>query len=188
MKILRAADFRTMAWKNGGGETTEIIVSPHGASMDDFDWRVSMARVASDGPFSLFPCIDRSLTLLEGEGMTLQVEGMGAHHLTIASDPFAFPGDVAVQSRLDAGAILDLNVMTRRGVCYASVERVYGESIQLNPGANFLLALVRGGAARLGEEDLADGDAVLCERGDAPVRLQREAGTTIFRIVISAAS
>lgn len=188
MKILRAADFRTMAWKNGGGETTEIIVSPHGASMEDFDWRVSMARVASDGPFSLFPCIDRSLTLLEGEGMTLQVEGMGAHHLTIVSDPFAFPGDVAVQSRLAAGPILDLNVMTRRGVCYASVERVSGESIQLNLGANILLALVRGGAARLGEEDLADGDAVLCERGDAPVRLQCEVGTTIFRIVVSAAS
>ncbi|TIV74879.1 MAG: HutD family protein, partial [Mesorhizobium sp.] len=31
MRILRAADYRVMPWKNGGGTTTEIAVSPDGA-------------------------------------------------------------------------------------------------------------------------------------------------------------
>ncbi|MDP1908248.1 MAG: HutD family protein, partial [Hyphomicrobium sp.] len=43
MRILRAKDYRRMPWKNGGGETTEIAISPEGAALDSFDWRVSMA-------------------------------------------------------------------------------------------------------------------------------------------------
>jgi len=61
MKILRSADHKRMPWKNGGGETVEIAISPQGAGLADFDWRVSMATVASDGPFSVFPGIDRTL-------------------------------------------------------------------------------------------------------------------------------
>ncbi|MBM7325185.1 HutD family protein, partial [Agrobacterium sp. S2] len=49
-----------MPWKNGGGVTTEIIVHPAKASMADFDWRISMANVAQDGPFSIFPGVDRT--------------------------------------------------------------------------------------------------------------------------------
>ena len=184
MKVLRAADFRTMAWKNGGGETTEIIVSPPGASMDDFDWRVSMARVASDGPFSLFSGIDRSLTLLEGAGMTLEIAGMGVHHLTLTSAPLAFPGDVAVKSRLTAGPILDLNVMTRRGVYQAAVERVPGGAMMLDPGPCILLVLIRGGGATVADEAIADGDGVLCSPGEAPILLRCDPTATVYRVAI----
>ncbi len=38
-----------MPWKNGGGVTTEICVSPPSGA---FDWRVSIATVNADGPFS----------------------------------------------------------------------------------------------------------------------------------------
>ena len=61
MRILRAPDYRVMPWKNGGGTTTEVAVSPEGAGLDHFDWRISMARVEQDGPFSTFPGIDRTL-------------------------------------------------------------------------------------------------------------------------------
>jgi environmental stress-induced protein Ves len=166
MQILRSTDFRTMPWKNGGGETTEIVVSPPGASMDDFDWRVSMARVVSDGPFSIFPGIDRSLTLLEGTGMTLDV----------------------VQSRLDAGSILDLNVMTRRGVCRAVVERFAGSDIVLLSGEATLLVLVRGGGAMAGAQSLGDGDALLLEPREAAVSFRCAPNVTVFRIAISPAT
>ncbi|TIN81446.1 MAG: HutD family protein, partial [Mesorhizobium sp.] len=72
MRILRAAEYRSMPWKNGGGVTTEIAVSPSGAGLDDFDWRVSMARVELSGPFSQFAGIDRTLAVLEGEGIVLE--------------------------------------------------------------------------------------------------------------------
>ena len=93
-RILRSPDHRRMPWKNGRGETTEIAVHPAGASIDDFGWRVSMAGVAEDGDFSLFPGIDRTLAVLTGAGIELQVQGQGLHRLTPATAPLAFPADV----------------------------------------------------------------------------------------------
>ena len=79
MRILRAGNYRRMKWKNGGGETTEIALFPENAGLNDFDWRISMARVESAGPFSLFPGVDRTLSILEGEGpqRAISVEGQG---------------------------------------------------------------------------------------------------------------
>ncbi|MEO4000256.1 HutD family protein [Mesorhizobium sp. CAU 1732] len=114
MRMLHAAGHRRMPWKNGGGETTEIAVSPEGASIDDFDWRVSMARVERDGPFSVFPGVDRTLAILEGQGIMLDVEGRGTLTLTRASEPATFPADAPTSCALIAGPILDLNVMSRR--------------------------------------------------------------------------
>jgi environmental stress-induced protein Ves len=115
MRILRAENYRRMKWKNGGGETAEISVFPDGAVLEDFGWRVSMATVASDGPFSAFGGVDRTLTVLEGEGIALDVEGRGTTTLTPTSAPFSFPGDAATSGRLVDGPITDLNVMARRG-------------------------------------------------------------------------
>ncbi|MCZ0735979.1 HutD family protein [Phreatobacter sp. AB_2022a] len=115
MKHLRAAGHRRMPWKNGGGETAEIAVHPESAGLADFGWRVSMATVASDGPFSLFPGIDRTLAVLTGAGIRLDVEGLGTRRLTPASPPLPFPADAPAGARLIDGTITDLNVMTRRG-------------------------------------------------------------------------
>jgi environmental stress-induced protein Ves len=115
MRILRAANYRRMKWKNGGGETVEIAVFPENAALDDFDWRVSMARVDGSGPFSLFPGVDRTLSVLEGEGILLSVAGRQPASLTGLSAPYSFPADVAANADLTAGPITDLNVMTRRG-------------------------------------------------------------------------
>ncbi|CAH2402258.1 HutD-family protein [Mesorhizobium escarrei] len=113
-----------MPWKNGGGVTTEIAVSPTGAALDDFDWRVSMAHVASGGPFSEFAGVDRSLAVLKGEGIILDIAGRPAATLTKASAPLSFPADVPTQAALIAGPITDLNVMTRRGRMTHAVDRL----------------------------------------------------------------
>ena len=63
---------RAAPWKNGGGSTTEIAISPPDAGFDDFDWRISVATIAADGPFSAFAGIDRVITLLAGAGVLLQ--------------------------------------------------------------------------------------------------------------------
>ena len=75
MRILRAENYRRMKWKNGGGETAEIALFPDGAGLGIFDWRISMARVESGGPFSTFPGVDRTLSILEGEGIVLESRG-----------------------------------------------------------------------------------------------------------------
>jgi environmental stress-induced protein Ves len=115
LQILRAAGLRTVSWKNGGGITTEIAARPRGAALDAFDWRVSTARIAREGPFSAFPGIDRTLAIVSGNGLVLEVEGRDPMTLSAGSEPIAFPGDVPTYARLAAGPIADLNVMTRRG-------------------------------------------------------------------------
>lgn len=124
MHIIKAETYRQVPWKNGGGTTGEIAVFPPDATMADFDWRLSMADVASDGPFSTFPGIDRTLTLLEGRGMDLVIEGQGDVRLNDRTPPLAFPGDVPVMARLVDGPIRDLNVMTRRERFVHTVEAI----------------------------------------------------------------
>ncbi|WP_420962995.1 HutD family protein [Brucella sp. IR073] len=125
--LLRAADYRRMPWKNGGGETVEIAVFPPDAGLSDFDWRISMAKVAGDGPFSIFPEIDRTLCVLEGNGIALALDGQAPVRLDIGSEPLLFPADVAAEARLIDGPITDLNVMTRRGGLTHAVRRVHVE-------------------------------------------------------------
>ena len=63
LRILRSADYPTRPWKNGGDTAISRVVPP-GASLDDFDWRLSLAQVDRDGPFSRFDNVDRTLVLL----------------------------------------------------------------------------------------------------------------------------
>ncbi len=123
VKILRCADYRRMPRKNGGGETAEIAVSPPDAGTNEFDWRISMAMVKADGPFSTFPGIDRTLSILEGQGLELAI-GSSRHRLTQDSPPFPFPGDVSTNAVLIDSAITDLNAMSRRTTSRHDVRRL----------------------------------------------------------------
>lgn len=167
MRLIKASDYRRMPWKNGGGETAEIAVHPAGASMDDFGWRVSMATVASDGPFSLFPSIDRTLTVLEGAGIRLDVQGLPTASLDPASEPFSFAADAAASACLVQGPMIDLNVMTRRGHFAHTVRRTASPSP--NEGAAFTLVFA---LSPCSVESLSEPverfDAILCEPGDLP--------------------
>ncbi|GAA3090462.1 HutD family protein [Streptomyces rectiviolaceus] len=134
--VLRWSEYRSMPWKNGGGMTREVAsgaVQAPLASADSsadssaepapgFDWRVSVADVDAGGSFSSFPGIDRVITLVEGEGMVLTVDG--TPHPVGPLSPFAFSGDAATDCRLEAGAVRDMNVMTRRGRAKAEVRMV----------------------------------------------------------------
>jgi len=79
MKIWHKQDYKTMPWKNGGGSTTELAVFPEGAGLDEFYWRLSMAQVSSDGAFSHFAQIDRTLAILTGQGLVLVHDNEGYH-------------------------------------------------------------------------------------------------------------
>ncbi|MFJ4673233.1 HutD/Ves family protein [Kitasatospora purpeofusca] len=114
VQLLRAAERPATAWRNGGGVTREVAGYPAGSGLDDFQWRVSLADVGSAGPFSAFPGVDRVITLVEGPGMALTVDGT-EHVVDAPFRPFAFAGDAATDCRLLGGPLVDFNVMTRRG-------------------------------------------------------------------------
>ena len=112
LRIIRSADYPARPWKNGGGTTRDIIVSPPGASLDDFDWRLSLAQVDRDGPFSRFEGVDRTLVLLTG-AMTLHEQG---RRIELARhEPVTFEGECPIDATVAGGSTLDFNVMTRRG-------------------------------------------------------------------------
>jgi len=188
MRVLRAAEYKSMPWKNGGGVTTEIAVSPAGAGLDDFDWRVSMARVEGSGPFSQFAGIDRTLALLEGEGIVLDVAGRPPATLTPATIPFSFPADVATAATLVGGSIIDLNVMTRRGAMAHSVERlVVSAPVAIPAGMGTTLVLCLSGEIIVSAAELVrlgPLDALLDSPNIADIHVQPTQEATLFVIRI----
>jgi hypothetical protein len=116
VRHLKPADYRAMPWKNGVGQTLEIALGPEGAGMDDFLWRLSIAQVAQSGPFSAFPGVDRTLTVLKGEGLKLDFSEGDDLVVDVPWRPASFDGGRPCQGRLIGGSVEDFNVMTRRGV------------------------------------------------------------------------
>lgn len=107
--LLPAVDRVAVAWRNGGGITREIFAQPAGA--EDFRWRLSIADVAADGPFSAFPGYRRVITVLTGAGMRLTVDGTGHDIGPLA--PFEFDGGSQTTCTLPGGPITDLNLIVR---------------------------------------------------------------------------
>lgn len=113
-RLIQYASLRPTPWKNGGGVTTELAMSPPGAGLDDFDWRVSLASIAEDGPFSQFPGVDRTLVLVAGDGVLLD---FGDERVVLSpSEPLVeFAGEDPVHATVHGQSTLDFNVLTRRG-------------------------------------------------------------------------
>ncbi|MFE0014538.1 HutD family protein [Mesorhizobium sp. NPDC059054] len=188
MRILRASDYRSMPWKNGGGTTTEIVVSPAGAGLDDFDWRISMARVEAGGPFSVFVGIDRTLSILEGEGMRLSIAGHDSVDLTRASEPLFFPADAATEATLAAGPITDLNVMTRRSRARHTVRRVsLSEPLDFTTEATATLLFCHKGSIQIGESPtvaLGARDTLWLDEAGQTLWLRPQPHAVVFLIAI----
>jgi uncharacterized protein len=117
MKIIPASSFKRSPWKNGGGITHEIARDRQG---NEFGWRLSIAAVSSDGPFSLFPGYQRCLTVIAGHGMELTGPEMNVNAGLFA--PVWFSGDVAFTCKLIEGPCLDFNVIFNPDIYRAEVE------------------------------------------------------------------
>ena len=74
--VYNSSDFSTSYWS--GGTTTQLFISPEGASYADrrFDFRISTALVElEESKFTLLPGVKRYLTPLCEKGFELQVNG-----------------------------------------------------------------------------------------------------------------
>ncbi|WP_082824072.1 HutD family protein [Crenobacter luteus] len=162
MHKLDASAYPVSPWKNGGGSTRQVLIEPADASLDDFALRVSLASVASDGPFSRFDGVDRTLAIVDGDGIALDIDdGAERATLTPTSAPLVFAGERAIDSRLVGAPVLDFNVMTRRARLRHRVE-------ELCIDAALTLALPSGTLLLL-----ADGDGCDIDDGAARVSLGR---------------
>lgn len=165
LTLLRATGYRRVRWKNDGGWTTEIAREPADPAAD-FRWRISIADIESDGPFSSFPGVSRELLLLAGNGIELDVDDAPPLRLTERFQRARFEGESRVDCRLLAGPTRDFNVMTKRDAVRAeAMGRPLVGSMVLFPEADVVwLAHLVSGAARTRSGDtvaeLAVGDTL----------------------------
>lgn len=160
---------RVESWKNGGGTTRTVAIDPPGSDFaTGFRWRISVADVAVDGPFSVLPGLDRSLWLLAGNGVVLSCGGSA----TVLREPLQrldFVGEAAITAARIDGPVRDVNVMTRRGEVAAVA--FAGAAFEVAPAPQQVVLALRGGAeVRIGNVlvHLEEGDAL---RADAPITI-----------------
>ena len=129
IEIVKPAQFNTIAWKNGQGETTELAIS-EGGDLHNFDWRLSIASVNNDGFFSNFNGYQRNLVLIEGQGISLQHDGKNTDILKQRLDIASFDGACETYGELLLGAIKDFNIITKKNKitpivgCYVKPQQV----------------------------------------------------------------
>ena len=121
LSLIRRQDWQTQRWQNGAGITHQL------ARFDDDNgmlWRLSIAEVASDGPFSRFENINRIILLLDGAGFCLHGVGDCPQRLDQRLKPFAFCGETAIHCALLDGPVRDFNLMSRKDELAAAIETI----------------------------------------------------------------
>jgi environmental stress-induced protein Ves len=125
INIISPAHYKTIPWKNGLGETTELAIS-EGGDVNDFDWRLSIASVSLDGDFSDFSGYARNLVLISGNGISLKhTDSQGnvqTDVLVNLLDMSIFDGGCKTLGELVSGSIKDFNIMTKVGEYVANVD------------------------------------------------------------------
>jgi len=108
VRVLRFAELSVMPWKNGLGVTRELV-SVGGGAEGEFGWRLSMADIGVDAPFSMYAGIERHLAVVAGGPLELVVEGT-ARRIEIGGVE-TFAGDATVSARPLEQPVTDLNLM-----------------------------------------------------------------------------
>lgn len=155
IRHLTPADYTTMPWANGKGSTIEMLRVDEGGGLK---WRLSRASVVENGDFSLFPGIERNLTVLTGPGFDLVGQGIALSARPLV--PVAFAGDVAVKAEGVSAPSDDFNVMTARALPRPEVAVITGRVSVPQGGLLGAYALT---SSRINGEALAPQHMILTE-------------------------
>ncbi len=118
--IVRGASLAAVPWANRGG-VTRVIADRPGA------FRLSLATIAADGPFSRLPGLWRHFALVAGR---VVLTGDLAHRLDDGSRPIAFDGARAVHAVLAGGPALALNLMVPDAAPRLGLSRSEGGTVE----------------------------------------------------------
>ena len=189
--VLRASGYRRMRWKNGAGWTSEIIKVP---DADDWEWRLSIAEIETDAPFSAFPGVERELVLLSGNGLRLRFDEGESHDLLPPHDRLRFAGERTAFGELIDGPTRDFNLMWKREAIDAALwhRPLVGTMVLfVDPGDTWVVHMLAGQARFVdgsGLGDLGMGDtAVLPAIDGARTRHALEGGGQALLIRLSPA-
>ena len=168
MKVAHYArkDFVEQPWKNGGGVTTQLALHEEGAR---WLWRLSLASVARSGPFSDFSGYERTLVLVEGDGMALAIGGAALVMLRTPGESLTFDGGAATFCTLLGGPVKDLNLMVDRERARGTLEMIDGPRLAIPLDTRWVLVYALAGSTRAataaGECTLAAGELLRIDEG-----------------------
>ena len=146
-----------MPWANGRGTSYEIASDRNESG--EWTWRLAMAPVNEDGPFSRIECVNRSLAVVEGAGMLLSVDRKKLQCLPM--QVVRFRGDAVTEAALTDGPIMDINLMVRRKEAEGEMAMVSDAGL-LN-GVSIVVVVAVGGSAQV-----KSGDSIIeLERHDS---------------------
>jgi len=111
-RLIRLDDAEPKPWRNGGGVRRDLLEGP--GEGEECLWRVSVARIAADGPFSSYPDTVRWFAIIDGAGVRLVFPGE-VKRITWNSGPLRFDGGEAPSCKLIEGPATALNLMLHGG-------------------------------------------------------------------------
>jgi environmental stress-induced protein Ves len=174
MIIMREASYRAVPWKNGAGVTREILRVP--PEPTPFDWRLSLASIASPGPFSSFEGYHRTLVLVRGAGVELDFGQHGRTALTTAGQMVSFDGAWQTSCTLLDGPSTDLNLIVSQERIRSASRAVYLAGAEVIETAEWPQTLVCciSGAVRLTNtaaevEELSEVEVARCSPSDGTI-------------------
>ncbi|MEO7374258.1 MAG: HutD family protein [Terrimesophilobacter sp.] len=153
VRHLRFAEYRVTPWKNGNGVTREIASAAASVGTDaPPDWRISMATVTEDVPFSSFPGVLRTLGVADGAGIELTVAGQ-SRLIGVGDEPAVFAGDVPASARPLNGPVFDLNLMVNPARTMGGMAGIQAGTHDLAGLFWFVVALVDGLELRINDRE-----------------------------------
>lgn len=173
-----------MPWANGLGISADVFLWPPDTA--DWTWRLSLAVVPGDVPFSVMPGIDRHIVVAQGVGMALTVDGGAEHRMDRSSPPFSFDGESATTCRLLDGPVADLNLMVRRDSAVGSIRTIrLRAGLEVAPAGDDVALIVLEGIVVGFDAQLNVFDAVLFDSSSTLANIATDSDATVAMISIS---
>ena len=191
--VLRASGYARMRWKNGAGWTSEILKVHDSEERDtnDWAWRLSIAEIETDAPFSAFPGVERELVLLSGNGLRLRFADGTAHDLLPPHDKLRFAGERVAHGELIDGPTRDFNLMWKRDAVAARLwhRPLVGTMVLfVEPGETWVVYQLAGQARFADDSGLGDvgtGDTAILRTDGVRKRYVLDGGGEVLLIRIA---
>ena len=173
MRLIANVSLPVSRWPNGAGRKADIATGD--------GWLIGFAWLDEDAPFSDLQGYDRTITLVQGPGFTLDIAGRPPLVADAPFHPAAFDGGAPTQCRI-TGPSRVLNVMTDRGRFTHRLELLTTPCSVAAEGAVASFLVLLDGAADVFPAVL---DAIEL---DDPMRVEGDASALLAHITIGRAS
>lgn len=142
------------------------------------------------GPFSMYPQIDRTLCIIDGQKLTLKIN---ANDELICLDqnslPYSFPGELWITSQINEDTLTDFNVMTKRDKFQHTVQRhtlkadQNAMNVSISNEDDVLFLVVARGNLIINQTTITKGDAIRLNRNTQAIQIASLTDNSVIYLV-----